>query len=56
MHTLHMIYTTAADARDIASIAAPLNLNEAGLVLMAVSDNDDVETAGGGTHWQVHVV
>lgn len=51
----HILRTTAADARDITSIAAPLNLSEAGIVLLAVSDNDDVETAGGGTHWQVYV-
>lgn len=51
MNKLHTIWTSAADARDIMSIAATLNLEGSGLVFMVVSDNDDVEMQEGGSHW-----
>ncbi|GBF87583.1 hypothetical protein Rsub_00294 [Raphidocelis subcapitata] len=38
---------------DVALLEGPYWLNDQGLVLLPVSDNTDVDAAGGGSHWSL---
>ena len=42
-----------ARAGGAAAVVGPLGLASAAVVLLPVNDNEDVERAGGGTHWWV---
>ena len=43
----------SAGAKDAQVIAEPLNFPERELILLAVNDNPDSNTANGGCHWYV---